>query len=380
MRGRTARKAAPGALGHDPTDEAASAGRLERAQALLESVRASTVGGATKAVGVGLGVGGIGLVARKRIPKGRPIVGVPLEMCVEAPPQPEDDAEPWPAALAAALLEGARCAEYVDTLPPIGSGALLGELHSAREQLHVASALDAVKRLERHAAAVADKTGATERDARWAVEMVKSRALRLPPERRLLVPVIDLCAHAENATCTWRWHAREDSVVLVTLVDVPKGAELTLNYGARPAEEWLVHYGMDVVEAAGGEVLRDHFRLFDSLPDVARWVGKAARPDAEKLAAAVSAHKRQGGLTLGVDASGKPCEVLWLLLDAMGVNAGDAIRRRVSEILTSYPTSVVEDAEVMGALLEQGEGNTPLAAAVRLRMHKKRLLASVLRT
>lgn len=61
-----------------------------------------------------------------------------------------------------------------------------------------------------------------------------------------MVPYIDLLNHSEEPNTSWYFDNDLDSFVLVSIMDIPKGTELTDNYGNKTNGEFLLYYGFTI--------------------------------------------------------------------------------------------------------------------------------------
>lgn len=160
-----------------------------------------------------------------------------------------------------------------------------------------------------------------------ALALVCSRSLEAGTCARMLVPFLDNANHAVLADGGGHFHLGSGSINLfVGNKGVKKGEPVTLDYGARTADEYAVHYGFVPEKCVGDTVL---------IP-------------------------------------GQDSIVSWDNIESPNGHANPAVRLRCSEMLDAYPTSLAEDEGL--ARSYQG-GFDAYRVALSYRISKKSLLS-----
>jgi len=251
---------------------------------------------------------------------------------------------------------------------------------------------------------------------RWALAVVRSRAVDLERDESFLAPGLDMFNHS-HANANVKWEASDGGerewIHLKATTRCAAGEELLVTYACAPSETFLLHMGF-----VGGFNPSDRCELWGTLAEAANWFTEtfkseegeevldkiAAQEIAEELERQQRARERVAmvGLSSGAhdDASAElklremqnlvfgPSvgwkmdydEALWEMFrhftralmptERADVIVRHAINKRCEEVLLSMPTTIEEDEMIFSN--EQTPPRLKLAA--EFRMYKKALL------
>lgn len=180
---------------------------------------------------------------------------------------------------------------------------------------------------------IAHRTVVSERTFAKAWELAASRVVGARgeggkrSEKLMLVPVLDMANHAPSIGGQLEFDRATGDVSLVTTIDLRKGDEILLDYGARPNDEFLLQYGF--------------------VPD----------------------HNPNDDIPVTLQCGGS-IRVSWD--DAR--TADVSVREACERALEAMPTSLAEDAATLASTAARG---SPRATALRYRIAKKSLLSAV---
>jgi hypothetical protein len=164
-------------------------------------------------------------------------------------------------------------------------------------------------------------------DFERALALICSRTLEAGSESRMLVPLLDNANHASKADGGGHFLLGSGSIALfVGEQGAKKGEAVTLDYGARSAEEYAIHYGFVPEDCIGDTISIPGLNTVVSWDDCASAEG----------------------------------------------HADPAVRLRCSAMLDAYPTSLAEDEELVRS--HQG-GFDAYRVALAYRSAKKKLLS-----
>lgn len=202
--------------------------------------------GATRSCETGETKFGRGLVATIDLEPDEVALRIPLSCALQEPDLGEEDY--WAGRLALQVMERRRqSCPYTDALPPPPGTPARGDwpvhILKAFEDPLFEKEIDAAQnwRYEQWE----NKNGLYEDRSEFldALDLVCSRTTRIGSDL-LLVPFLDMANHASQEE-GGGYYVRDgaDVCLIVGERGVRKGGEVTLNYGPRRNEDWLIHYG-----------------------------------------------------------------------------------------------------------------------------------------
>ena len=204
---------------------------------------------------IGNTVFGRGLVATRDLQAGEMALRIPLSCVIAEPDSAEnnnnndndDDDDSWTGRLANRLLDQPDNSPYKATLPMPPSTPSRGDWHESilqelqnqdfRKEINSAQNWRYAK-WEQHCGSYPNR-----QDFLDALDLVCSRTIRIG-DTLMLVPLLDMANHASRQQ-GGGYYKREGSHVCLFVGErgVRSGEEITLDYGNRRNEDWLIHYG-----------------------------------------------------------------------------------------------------------------------------------------
>lgn len=209
---------------------------------------------------VGVTKFGRGLVATEDLQPGQLALRIPLE-CAIVEWDPDRNEDRWTGRLANRLmesfllsstsvdkLENSLMVAYTQSLPEPPSTPARGdwpeEILQEFDHQEFVDQIRAVRDWRYHQWKSHCGTYAEHRQSFLdALDLTCSRTIRLG-DSVMLVPLLDMANHASEEEGGGYFERQEDSICLrVGERGVPKGQEVTMDYGSRSNEDWLLHYG-----------------------------------------------------------------------------------------------------------------------------------------
>ncbi|CAB9527861.1 SET domain [Seminavis robusta] len=288
--------------------------------------------------------GGRGLIATERIEPGEVAARVPLSAVMRLEHDVKHNVDDqWAGILASGLLQesqlgqSSRWAPYLATLP---SDAPLTPCRWNSEQRHnlqnqtlstmiLENSEWRKRQCNQHCCNREQQHAAVVEYMKW-LDLVCSRTLKGRDGSRQLVPLIDIANHAPSEAGGGHFVVDQDAVYLLAgSRGVDAGQAVTLDYGARNVDDFLLHYGFV-----------PHRCIGDS---VTVMVGE------------------------------EPVTVAWRDCQGYRGHAQEEVRTACATMLASYPTTLEEDV----VRLNHGDASSEADQwAVAYRYAKKSLLAS----
>ena len=188
---------------------------------------------------------GRGLVATEDLKPGDVALRIPLS-CALVEPDVDNDKDSWTGRLANQLLDQ-KHSFYTCALPvPPSTPArgdwpeqLLDEFQNSAFCKEIDAALDwRYKKWESHCGSYQERQEFLDK-----LDLVCSRTIRIG-KKLMLVPLLDMANHASRQQGGGFYKLDGSNVCLVAGErGIRKGNEVTLDYGTRTNEDWLIHYG-----------------------------------------------------------------------------------------------------------------------------------------
>ena len=283
--------------------------------------------------------GGRGLIASCRLEPGVVAAFVPVSATLRLEGGPYDEDDNWAGVLASNLMHqaelgtGSQYAEYVDLGLP-KEAPLTPCRWSTRERSSLQSEKFIKECLEnsfwRRKQAIAHG-GSNNKSFMRMLDLVCSRTLRGRDGSRQLVPLIDMANHAPEEAGGGHFAIDEKGNValIVGRKGIDEGQPVTMDYGARTVEEFLLHYGF--------------------VPD------------------------RCSSDIVHVERDGELVPLSWA--DCVGYRGHQDpyVREAALHKLQSFPTSLKDDVSIMNGM--QDVISEALRSALSYRLSKKSLLA-----
>lgn len=202
--------------------------------------------GATRSCETGETKCGRGLVATRDLEADEVALRIPVACALQVPDLGEDDY--WAGRLALQVMERRRqSCPYTDALPPPPAIPARGDwpvhIMKAFEDPLFEKEIDAAQdwryeQWEKKNGSFEDRS-----DFLDALDLVCSRTTRVGSDL-MLVPFLDMANHASQEE-GGGYYVRDGSDVCLVVGErgVRQGGEVTLDYGQRRNEDWLIHYG-----------------------------------------------------------------------------------------------------------------------------------------
>jgi hypothetical protein len=233
-----------GSLGLAPSFDTTTAAQQQHLQTFLDGQ------GATRFCEIGQTTYGRGLVATCDLEPGAMALQIPLS-CALLETDPDKDEDSWTGRLANRLLLQSQeeSSVYVQSLPePPSTPArgdwpewMLQEFDHPEFLNEISEAQDwRYQQWERHCGSYQHRQAFLD-----ALDLVCSRTIRTGQDL-MLVPLLDMANHASRPQ-GGGYYKHDDANHSICLFvgerGVRAGSEITLDYGSRRNEEWLLHYG-----------------------------------------------------------------------------------------------------------------------------------------
>lgn len=282
------------------------------------------------------GRAGRGLVASRRLEPGQVVVSVPPHLTIRVEgDESANENDDWAGVLAARLMTSRTYREYglPQTPPSIPARWTLQQ----QLELQNATLLEEIQQVNAWRHYQADRHCASQQeqsDFLYCLDLVCSRTLRGNDGSRQLVPLLDMANHAATEQGGGQFRVLPDGTVqlLVGNRGVHPGQAITLDYGARIVDDFLLHYGF--------------------VPD-------RCYSDAVTVPA--------------IDGSKSDLALSWKDCQGYRGHADAAVREAARNVLVAFPTSLQDDVELLN-----GEDSSNIDhATLSYRYAKKSLLSSL---